>query len=288
MAEACVTMDPKRQVRKRQHAPIAVRTGRVVRDAAKGVASAPLGRRSSRPPVSAGVIELSRSISVRSPPMRATLGEVAYAKLREAIVTTSLLPGTLISENELSAVTAMSRTPLREAIRRLAEEGLVEVSPQFGTCVSKIHMRRARETIFVREAVETAVLRASPPIAERDLRSLRNDVREHRRAIAAGDRSASAELDEAFHAKLMIICGCSVATSATRSISADIYRIRFLAGADKQYFSSVADDHERLVEYLLKGDRKEAVALLGRHLAGFAVDQEILQQHARELFDPET
>lgn len=60
---------------------------------------------------------------------RMTLGELTYAKLREAILTTQIEPGTLISENELSAIIGVSRTPIREAIRRLAEDRVVDVTP---------------------------------------------------------------------------------------------------------------------------------------------------------------
>lgn len=231
---------------------------------------------------------LSRlSVGAISPPPRQTLGELVYADLRASILSTKLLPGTPISENELAALTGTSRTPIREAIRRLAEERLVEVTPQQGTIVSRIDTVRARQAIFVRQTIECGVLERKGRLDEKELAILEGEVRRHVDAIAAHDTLASAELDEAFHARLMLCCDCPEATTAIRAISGDIARILFLSGSDEHYYSSVANDHMRLIELMREERYSEAVDMLRRHIGGFAVDQQELRGKSADFFTGE-
>lgn len=216
---------------------------------------------------------------------RMTLGELAYAKLREAILTTQIKPGTLISENELSAVIGVSRTPIREAIRRLAEERLVDVTPNQGTFVSRINRNRAVQAIFVRRTIECGALQAKGQFSEPEILGLQRSLTQHKQALNEGDTIQAASLDDAFHAALMEACGYPEATVATRAISGDITRILFLSGADERYFASVASDHERLLEHLRNSNLESAVTLLGRHIEGFAVDQDRLQAQAAGFFE---
>jgi DNA-binding GntR family transcriptional regulator len=111
-----------------------------------------------------------------------------YQDLREQIVSVALDPGSRLSENELAAGYGVSRTPVREALIRLADDGLVEVFPQLGTYVSRISVREVREAQFIREALETAAL---PLVAERagpaDYTRLEAVLAEQRAARADGD-----------------------------------------------------------------------------------------------------
>ena len=215
---------------------------------------------------------------------RVTLGELAYDHLREAILTTKLRPGTPISENELSAAIGVSRTPIREAIRRLAEERLVELTSQYGTTVSRIDAGRARQAIFVRQTIECAILEHRGRLDEAQLAGLEQQVLRHERVIDAGDAIAAARMDDEFHAALMEFCGCPEGTQATRAVSGDITRILFLSGANKDYFASVVHDHRRLIDRMLSGDYVGATTLLRKHIGGFAVDQEILRGQSADFF----
>lgn len=215
---------------------------------------------------------------------RVTLGELAYDQLREAILTTRLRPGTPISENELSAAIGVSRTPIREAIRRLAEERLVELTSQHGTTVSRIDADRARQAIFVRQTIECAILEHRGALDEAQLAELEHQVLQHERVIDAGDAIAAARMDDEFHAALMGFCGCPEGSRATRAISGDITRILFLSGANKDYFASVAHDHRRLIDTMRSGDYGGATTLLRKHIGGFAVDQEILRGQSADFF----
>ena len=107
-----------------------------------------------------------------------------YDALRDAIVGVALRPGQVISETEMAASFGVSRTPIREALIRLADEGLIDIYPQAGTFVSRIDLAAVREAQFVRQTLETAVaiqaasigvgVTAFEPILERQERAIRN------------------------------------------------------------------------------------------------------------------
>jgi DNA-binding GntR family transcriptional regulator len=215
---------------------------------------------------------------------RVTLGELAYERLREAILTTRLKPGTPISENELASAIGISRTPIREAIRRLAEERLVELTSQFGTTVSRIDAGRARQAVFVRQNIECEVLRQVGRLTEGRLAALEQQVRAHKQVIGAGDAVAAARMDDEFHADLMEACVCPEATRAVRAVSGDIARILFLSGANEDYFGSVAHDHERLIRMMRADDYAGAIDLLRKHIGGFALDQDVLRTQSANFF----
>ena len=83
---------------------------------------------------------------------------VVYETLRRKVLTLELPPGTALSENELAAAMGVSRTPVRESLILLAEEGLVQVFPQVGSFVSRVDPDGVADAQFLREAVELAAL----------------------------------------------------------------------------------------------------------------------------------
>ena len=86
-----------------------------------------------------------------------------YETLRRKVLTLELPPGAALSENELAAALGVSRTPVRESLILLAEEGLVQVFPQVGSFVSRVDPDGVADAQFLREAVELAALDDLPP-----------------------------------------------------------------------------------------------------------------------------
>ncbi|CCQ13717.1 Transcriptional regulator, GntR family (fragment), partial [Rhodococcus sp. AW25M09] len=129
---------------------------------------------------------------------KVTARERAYRELRLRIVSLTLPPGSPLSENELAEHLSVSRTPVRESLILLAEEGLVQVFPQLGTFVSRVDTDRVADAQFVREAIETASL--SDAVASRsddDLAALRANLTAQ--AEPGIDMDQFFELDEQFH-----------------------------------------------------------------------------------------
>ncbi len=95
-----------------------------------------------------------RSISFR----RTTLGAQIHAVLRRDIITGRLAPRAMLSEQDIAAGFGISRTPVREAMIKLGEEGLVEIFPQYGSFVAPIKLREGFDSQFAREALECAAV----------------------------------------------------------------------------------------------------------------------------------
>jgi DNA-binding GntR family transcriptional regulator len=123
-----------------------------------------------------------------------------YERLRRAITTLAMLPSEALSEKELSLQFGVSRTPVREAMIRLADEGLVDILPQRGSFVAPIRLRDVEEAQFIRESLEVAVARRLAAVRSlRFLAEIKINVARQETAVTDGDRGLFLELDEAFH-----------------------------------------------------------------------------------------
>ena len=139
-------------------------------------------------------------------PDSATNRRVVYETLRRKVLTLELPPGAALSENELAAALGVSRTPVRESLILLAEEGLVQVFPQVGSFVSRVDPARVADAQFLREAVELAALDDLPAELDPDVVA---ELRRNLDAAAAPgiDLEEFFELDEAFHQGLLRLSG---------------------------------------------------------------------------------
>jgi DNA-binding GntR family transcriptional regulator len=106
---------------------------------------------------------LARTATARTPQLSAR--KRVHSALRARIIALELPPGTALSENELAGELQVSRTPVRESLILLAEEGLAEIYPRLGTLVARIRLQAVHEAQFIREAIELAALRRSVPHA---------------------------------------------------------------------------------------------------------------------------
>src|SRR4051794_40216927 len=129
-----------------------------------------------------------------------------YLKLRQMVLALELAPGAALSENELAASLGVSRTPVRESLILLAQEGLVQVFPKIGSFVSRVDPAQVADAQFLREAVELASLDDLPGALDAALvEELRDNLKRQRRANL--DLEEFFALDEAFHHGLMRLSG---------------------------------------------------------------------------------
>jgi GntR family transcriptional regulator, rspAB operon transcriptional repressor len=188
----------------------------------------------------------------------------AYAALHAAIVRCELVPGQKLTELELAAELGVSRTPVREAVGRLRDEGLVEIVPQLGTFVVPISPQTVREAEFIRDALECAAIREA---AERATAADRAELEAHlelqRRATAAVDADRLRVLDDEFHELLCSLSGCGSLWPVVRRAKAPMDRVAMLAGSSPE---PTLLDHEAIVTAVAQGDGDVAEAELRRHL----------------------
>lgn len=203
-------------------------------------------------------LDLLRTASTRSQ---------VYTLLRHAIVHLDLLPGQALSENELASRYSVSRTPVREALIRLGDEGLIEVVPQLGTFVARINVRDVVQIQFAREAIERASLpHAIKKFTEADEQSLRNLLDEQEEAGNKGDLRRWFATDEELHRSLMEIAGHPKVWSIVSSAKAHLDRVRLLSLPDPDILNELLVQHRTIVDHVVAKRRRDADQLLARHL----------------------
>lgn len=220
--------------------------------------------------------------STSDPPRQAR--DVLYDALLDGIVQLRHPPGARLSDVALAAEFGVSRTPAREAILRLADEGLVAVRPRSGTFVTPIDPRAVREAQFIREALEIAALEAAlDRPGALDLDALEANVAAQRKAIARDDVPAFRVLDNAFHQRLFDASGFPAAARVAASSRAHLDRVRKL-NERPEAFPKLIEDHGQLVAQLREGDRDGGVATLRMHVRRVLGVLELLERVRPDLF----
>ena len=214
--------------------------------------------------------------------------EETYRRLKRAIVQCAIEPGAALSEQELSEQLAVSRTPVREALLRLSDDGLVVIAPQRGTITTKISVRQVREAQLVREVLERSVLALAaqrPELATAGV--LDRIIAEQWRAAAEQDYSAFLDADLSFHAAIGALSGLDGVTRLATTARAHLDRVRALSLPETHLVESRIRDHEAILEALRAGDLKSADALLTDHLRSVLEILPAMRERHPDYFAPE-
>ena len=190
-----------------------------------------------------------------------------YERLRRAILTNRLAPGTLLSEKDLSVRFGVSRTPCRESLIRLAEEGLVTVYAQRGTIVAPINAEGVTQAQFIREALEVAVIgqlatTAPPP----NLEAVRALLDRQHEVAGARDYERFFELDEAFHRELCVQAGRAPVWKLIAEVKTQLDRVRYLSLPDPLRIGQILAEHEAILAAVAAADTAAAVRAMRHHL----------------------
>jgi DNA-binding GntR family transcriptional regulator len=195
---------------------------------------------------------------------RSLLRDRAYRILRDAIVTGELPPGALIKDVELAERVGLSRTPVREAMARLADDGLVETKPHSWTRVTPLVLREVHDALVVVRAMhELAVRQAVPLMTERHHDLMRAANKRFAAALDAGEVQAAIDADDALH-------DVPVAVLGNRVLAATIERqLPLIRRLEKLRFGSLLGRrsigfHDQLIEACEDRDVESAVAITAR------------------------
>jgi DNA-binding GntR family transcriptional regulator len=223
----------------------------------------------------------------RSPGMAASVPSATvrgiHAAIRRDIVILRLRPGERLSENELALRFGTSRAPVREALIRLVEEGLIEVQPQRGSFVSRISLAAMRRARFVREALEVAIVRRAA------VRGLSAAAKEQMLATLAEQESVQSDperftlADDAFHRALADDVGISQLWSVLEREKSQFDRIRFLSLPIVTPVASLIAQHRAILAALLDRDPQAAEEAMRIHLSEVLKSAETLAAENPDL-----
>jgi DNA-binding GntR family transcriptional regulator len=192
---------------------------------------------------------------------RRLLRDDVYQRLRDAIVTGRLPPGEQLRDGELAASLGVSRTPVREALLRLGEAGLVIAEPGRSTIVSELDPRRIADARDVVAAMhELAVLDSVGRLAEADFAAMREANERFREAIDADDPEGALDADERLHAIPVAVGGNRALASVLEQYSPVVRRAELLRFSSSEGRASVGR-HAKLIELCERGDAAGAAKL---------------------------
>lgn len=205
------------------------------------------------------------------------LRDVIFNTLRDAIVTGELKPGERLMEVALAEKMGVSRTPVREAVRRLEMEGLVTMVPRKGTHVAELTVKDIMDVLEVRAALdrlatELAAMRARPE----NIRQLENLHKQYIACLEKENIQGAIKKDVEFHEVIYNAAGNSKLTSVAGNLREQIYRFRVLYMKDFSNAEEVLKEHQAILQALREKNAELAGKLAEEHIAH--QKQAIIQQ----------
>eukprot|EP01037_Dinobryon_pediforme_P016465 gene16465-16644_t len=195
------------------------------------------------------------------------MGTQVYGAIRHSILNLSLAPKQALSEKELSLVLGVSRTPVREALIKLAEDGLVDVLPQRGTFVAPIRMTEVLEAQFIREALEVAVVRKVAALCDENITVwLHDSLVRQKRAVIANSPADFLSEDEAFHFGLTKFVNLPRAWKVIQNVKGQLDRVRVLSLPEPGQLGDLYEQHARIVHAIKAHDANAAQQQMTHHL----------------------
>ncbi|KQR41539.1 transcriptional regulator [Acidovorax sp. Leaf160] len=188
--------------------------------------------------------------------------------LRAAILSLELAPGTPLARAELAERFDLSQTPVRDALIRLSEEGLVDIFPQHATLVSRIDLHSAEQAQFLRCAIELEVVRTLALAGDAVLAGRLAALVDTQAALAGQGGEDFIAADQAFHRTLYDAAGVPDLYELVRRRSGHLDRLRRLDLPSPGNSDRVVRDHRRIVDALAARDPDAAQAALRAHLSG--------------------
>lgn len=217
--------------------------------------------------------------------------EHIYEMLRRAIVMLEMAPGSPVAEKEICAAYNVSRTPVREAVQKLSEEGLINVIPHSGTYVSQISFASAEEGFIIRRALEIEGVRRAALRAEKEAEALAGLDRicsDMRRIVTEDRLDTYIDADDALHSAIAKLSGMTRLWKFISMAKADLDRMRQLSAPVPGHLARVTDQHIQIVEAVKRGNPDQAELAMRIHLeSSFEVMTGLLREK-KGIFVEET
>ena len=191
----------------------------------------------------------------------------AVDELRDLIVQGELAPGARLNERLLCERLGISRTPLREALKVLASEGLVELLPNRGAVVTALTLERVREVFAVMGALEALAgelaCRNLTAAQLAEIRALHYQMRVHH---ARGELAEYFRFNQQIHTKLVEASGNATLAATYQQLNAHVRRARYMANLSRERWDKAVEEHEAILDALASRDAPRLERLLREHL----------------------
>lgn len=195
------------------------------------------------------------------------LRDVVFNTLRQEILTGKLKPGERLMEIQLANKLGVSRTPIREAIRKLELEGLVIMIPRRGAEVAQITLKDLKDVMEVRCALDVlAIELACGRMDQEALENLYRACENFREAVKTKDTRKMAEADVIFHDMIVASTGNKRLMQLVSNLSEQMYRYRFEYLKDATSHEMLQQEHMEMYQSILEKDKSAAASVVRKHI----------------------
>ena len=195
------------------------------------------------------------------------LRDVVFNTLRKAILRGELKPGERLMEIQLANKLGVSRTPIREAIRKLELEGLVLMIPRKGAEVAQITEKNMQDVLEVRKALEElSVQLACERITPEQVEEMKLAAEDFRKVLKSGDVTKIAEADVKFHDIIFAATNNQRLITLLNNLREQMYRFRVEYLKQKECYPQLLEEHDKLIALISGGEVEEACELMGCHI----------------------
>lgn len=196
------------------------------------------------------------------------LREIVYEELKRQILIGEIPPGTRMMEVELADVMGVSRTPVREAIRKLEKEGLVTLEPRKGAYASNISIKDMVDVLEVRQGLEAmAAAIAAGRIDDQQKNELLEVIEKYRVAVEAENIEEMIKYDEIFHSTIVSISGNKTLMQIFSTVQELALRFRYIYYDDFNRYENMPREHKLIEEAIMSGDADAARIAAGDHVS---------------------
>jgi len=215
---------------------------------------------------------------------RETARDFAMRMLKRNIASLELVPGSMLSENELSAQLGLSRTPIREALMELGKIRMVEILPQRGSRIALIDWSLVEESRFLRMVLEKAVIELACELASTlDFSVAEANVKLQQFYIENELPEKLTELDGDFHREFFRLTNRLQTYQLLESMALHFDRVRGLSLVRVKE-STIVADHEAILNAVRAGEKADAVSLIEKHLSRYQIDKQAISEHYAAYF----
>lgn len=214
------------------------------------------------------------------------LRDVVFNTLRQAILTGDLKPGERLMEIHLANRLGVSRTPIREAIRKLELEGLVIMIPRRGAEVAQITEKSMNDVLEVRRALDALCTElACERISEEEIKELKSACEHFEQAVKSKDAKKIAQADVALHDIIVKATGNCRLVQLINNLSEQMYRYRYEYIKDASQHQRLIEEHRIIYESIVKKDRETAAQAAKMHIDNQekAIMQQLRAEKRRSL-----
>jgi len=195
------------------------------------------------------------------------LREIVYEELKMQILTGKIVPGVRMMEEELAKDMGVSRTPIREAIRKLEKEGLVTIEPRRGAYVSEMSVKDMLDILEVRQNMEgLAAYFAATRMNRKQLNALKLASESYNRAVIENSTADMIQHDTEFHRIIVDSCNNKILVQMVAQLQELVLRFRYLYYDDFRRAENMPAEHQKILDAIREGRAEDARMAANIHI----------------------